>query len=305
MVRELGEAFGRELVNARKFKGITLDQISESTKIQRRYLEAMEAGHWEILPQPYMEAFLKAYAEMVGMNVPKVMKMFRDMRRQVASAEAAIEEVPPEPVPTQPPTESNAKKGRKGWLAYTAIVIALLAVAGAVAFWLMARPSKSPDPAAKSAATPFLTDSVAQVTTSEPRLPETISTADTAQPSSDTAQAIHKEAESSSSGPYEMPIGVNLLARARQRCWLRATLDNRETMEALLAPGDTLSLKAKNEVELLIGNAGGLELEMDGESLGTLGPAGRAVTLVINPDGIRSQRLGKVGAMPNTVNIRK
>ena len=37
-VRDLAETFGRELINARKFKGITLEQISDLTKIQLRYL---------------------------------------------------------------------------------------------------------------------------------------------------------------------------------------------------------------------------------------------------------------------------
>lgn len=304
-MRDIAEAFGRELISARKFKGVSLEQISDATKIQMRYLEAMEAGHWDILPQPYMEAFLKAYAEVVGMNVPKVMKMFRDLRRQMLAIEAPEEELPPEPVPTQPPRQAPQRKSSAGWI----ISGLLLLGAAAVVLYIILKPSFSNRMVPPEESRESLQDSIPVTLAAEPAIQDTLSAPDSTSTPLDTALASSDSDSAPSDStrlvetmprvnapPVEIPVGVNLLARARQRCWLRATLDGETTREALLARGDSLILRAKNEVELLIGNAGGLELEMDGESLGVLGPNGRSVTVVINPDGIKSQRLGRASS---------
>jgi len=304
-VRDIAKAFGRELISARKFKGVTLEQISDATKIQMRYLEAMEAGHWDILPQPYMEAFLKAYAEVVGMNVPKVMKMFRDLRRQMLAIEAPEEELPPEPVPTQPPRQTPQRKSSVGWIISGLLILG----AAAVVLYIILKPSFSNRMVPQEESRESLQDSIPVTLAAEPAIQDTLSAPDSASIPLDSALAPSDSATALldsirlvetlprlNAPPVEIPVGVNLLARARQRCWLRATLDGETTREALLAPGDSLVLRAKNEVELLIGNAGGLELEMDGESLGVLGPNGRSITIVINPDGIKSQRLGRASS---------
>ena len=304
-MRDIAEAFGRELISARKFKGVTLEQISDATKIQMRYLEAMEAGHWDILPQPYMEAFLKAYAEVVGMNVPKVMKMFRDLRRQMLAIEAPEEELPPEPVSTQPPRQTPQRKSSPRWIISGLLILG----AAAVVLYIILKPSFSNRMVPQEESGESLQDSIPVTLAAEPAIQDTLSTPDSASTPLDSALAPSDSVSALSDSvqhvetmprvnalPVEIPVGVNLLARARQRCWLRAILDEETTREALLAPGDSLVLRAKDEVELLIGNAGGLELEMDGESLGVLGPNGRSVTVVINPDGIKSQRLGRASS---------
>lgn len=54
---------GQVLQRAREEKGITLDDIQRITKIQRRYLEAIERGHFHVLPGHfYARAFIKSYA---------------------------------------------------------------------------------------------------------------------------------------------------------------------------------------------------------------------------------------------------
>ncbi|MBH09286.1 MAG: hypothetical protein CMG74_02850 [Candidatus Marinimicrobia bacterium] len=57
-----------ELKELRKSKGISLEQIHDRTKINIRYLRAVEAGDFDILPIPYLRLFLKAYADEIGGN---------------------------------------------------------------------------------------------------------------------------------------------------------------------------------------------------------------------------------------------
>ena len=59
-------SFFIELKELRKSKEICLDHIHQRTKINMRYLRAIEAGEFEILPIPYLRLFLRAYAKEIG-----------------------------------------------------------------------------------------------------------------------------------------------------------------------------------------------------------------------------------------------
>lgn len=86
---------GNLLKKARYEKGIDLDQLQDSTKIQKRYLEAIEEGNFSILPGNfYVRAFIKSYAEAVGLDPDEVLTLYRDVI----------------PVSTAPQTEHLSKK---------------------------------------------------------------------------------------------------------------------------------------------------------------------------------------------------
>lgn len=60
---------GEKLKNARVEKGYTLDDLQQITKIQKRYLIAIEEGRFEALPGAfYIKAFVRQYAETVDLN---------------------------------------------------------------------------------------------------------------------------------------------------------------------------------------------------------------------------------------------
>ncbi len=73
---ELGEL----LKNARLEKGISLEDLQETTKIRKTYLEAIEEGNYKILPGNfYARAFIKSYAEAVGLEPEQVLRMYRNV----------------------------------------------------------------------------------------------------------------------------------------------------------------------------------------------------------------------------------
>ncbi|HET7658459.1 MAG TPA: RodZ domain-containing protein [Bacillales bacterium] len=70
---ELGEA----LRSAREEKGISLAELQETTKIQKRYLLAIEQGDYGQLPgRFYARAFIKSYAEAVGVNPDRLFEQY-------------------------------------------------------------------------------------------------------------------------------------------------------------------------------------------------------------------------------------
>ena len=60
--------FGEELKAARESKNISLQDISKATRINVKFIEAIEAGNHSILPQTYIRAFIKSYAKSVGLD---------------------------------------------------------------------------------------------------------------------------------------------------------------------------------------------------------------------------------------------
>lgn len=69
-------SFSEELRNARESKNITLADISKQTRISNKYLQAIEQGTFDVLPQTYVRAFIKAYAEAIGLNAADVMHKY-------------------------------------------------------------------------------------------------------------------------------------------------------------------------------------------------------------------------------------
>jgi cytoskeletal protein RodZ len=60
---------GKFLVEKRKEKSMSLDELQAITKIQKRYLQAVEEGNYHLLPGKfYARAFIKTYAEAIGIE---------------------------------------------------------------------------------------------------------------------------------------------------------------------------------------------------------------------------------------------
>ena len=58
--------FYKELKDLRQSREISLEEISERTKINISYLNAIEAGNFGEIETPYLRLFLRAYAEEIG-----------------------------------------------------------------------------------------------------------------------------------------------------------------------------------------------------------------------------------------------
>jgi cytoskeletal protein RodZ len=84
---------GQLLRKAREQHGYTLDDIQEATKIRKRYLEAIEAGDYKVLPGSfYVRAFVKTYAETVGLDAEEVLRLYHKELPKTASQETAASE---------------------------------------------------------------------------------------------------------------------------------------------------------------------------------------------------------------------
>lgn len=70
-------SIGESLKQAREGRGQTLSDISQATRINISFLEALERGDFSILPQPYIRLHLKAYAEQVGLDPKELLHQYQ------------------------------------------------------------------------------------------------------------------------------------------------------------------------------------------------------------------------------------
>src|SRR5699024_7595769 len=85
-MNEIGEI----LKDARIEKGYTLDDLQQITKIQKRYLQAIEDGNTDILPgRFYMRAFVKQYADIADLDGEELLEEHLTETSKEASEEFA------------------------------------------------------------------------------------------------------------------------------------------------------------------------------------------------------------------------
>ncbi|MBI5947677.1 MAG: helix-turn-helix domain-containing protein [Chloroflexi bacterium] len=72
----MGE-LGTWLVRAREARGLTLEDAERDTRISRRYLQALEAEHFEVIPAPvYARGFLRSYSQYLGLDPQEMLALF-------------------------------------------------------------------------------------------------------------------------------------------------------------------------------------------------------------------------------------
>jgi hypothetical protein len=123
-----GPGIGATLKDARRRLGMDIKEAEERTKIRTRYLRALEAEDWEVLPAPaYVRGFLRTYGQLLGLDGGALADRYRRSFEEPAAAAA-----PPEPVLRNRRGSGSRPPSRNGWIAAIAVAVALLVVILAV-----------------------------------------------------------------------------------------------------------------------------------------------------------------------------
>lgn len=74
------ETIGQFLKREREFRGITLEEVSRSTKVTVTVLKNLEADRTEYFPHgPFMKGLLKSYGQYVGLNVDDLLLRYQTL----------------------------------------------------------------------------------------------------------------------------------------------------------------------------------------------------------------------------------
>ena len=72
--------FAEELRNARLKKGISLEQMAAKTRIDLKFLGAIDNGNFGFLPELYVKAFIKQYAKVVDLDEQETINRYEEAK---------------------------------------------------------------------------------------------------------------------------------------------------------------------------------------------------------------------------------
>jgi cytoskeletal protein RodZ len=104
---------GTWLIRAREARGLTLEDAERDTRISRRYLQALEAEQFEVIPAPvYARGFLRSYSQYLGLDPQQVLALFprEEDSAQGHSAETANGGAAARPSQQQPLSSVGASR---------------------------------------------------------------------------------------------------------------------------------------------------------------------------------------------------
>ena len=123
---------GTKLRDARVEKGYTLNTLQQMTKIQKKYLQAIELGNYDEMPGSfYVRAFIKQYADMVGLDGDQLLMEYEDELTSNSENEDITEDNDSQKLPSR--TEryvSNEKNSFDTVMSYLPIILLVAIVIG-------------------------------------------------------------------------------------------------------------------------------------------------------------------------------
>jgi len=86
--------FGEQLREAREKRGISLGEVSNSTKISERYLGALEGADLASLPGPvFNRGYVRTYATFLGLDPEPIVRSFAEYERRRQAGAADVRDV--------------------------------------------------------------------------------------------------------------------------------------------------------------------------------------------------------------------
>ena len=76
-MNDIKPKFYEQLKDRRKTKQVSLKEISEYTKINMGYLESLENGEFDVLPNVYTRLFLRSYCDYLGLDSKEILDEYQ------------------------------------------------------------------------------------------------------------------------------------------------------------------------------------------------------------------------------------
>ncbi len=260
---------GDRLRSERERQNLTIQDIAKGTSIRALYIEAIENGDYAQLPGTvYAKGFIRNYANFLKIDADAVVRQFMEENHpeEVAAAEEAKQQLAEAEEQNKAEVKAKLATGSEFREQVSSpsnrsnnllIALIVLLVAGG-AYYLFAmddtsatKPTKAVTQTAKAPAS----TKAGQEKTEQPQ----------------EAQPVKVE-------------GVELVAKFTDRCWTQVVADGKTVYEGTMESGKTETWKGKEKVVITAGNAGAVEMKVNGQDMGKAGNAGQVVEKTFTAD---------------------
>ena len=286
---------GRILRSARERQGRAVAEIADELCLTQQYLRAIEEDDVKNLPGIFFyKNFVRQYAAIVGVKEAEI-------RPGIEALTASAEEPALPGSVAQPPMRpldpivadsnrhyfANARLG----LSVAGLAVVLMACSGFYAWWI--RPKEVA--AAKPKPLPAVVQNVQQSAQQGVQLPsqnvvqpnsptEPVALAVAAQnPQPSQAATVQVTAEAQT----QTVDGINhvvLNLAATEKTWLSITSEGKRIFSGFLEPSQTKILTGLDAARMTVGNAGGINVLLNGKPIGPIGKSGQVRVVLFTPD---------------------
>lgn len=277
---------GKVLRSARERQSRAVAEIADELCLTQQYLRAIEADDVKSLPGVFFyKNFVKQYAAIVGVKEAEI-------REGVEALAAAAEEPVLAGALAQPPvrprdpivTDSNRlyfANTRLG-LSVAGLAAVLLACSGFYAWW--SRPAQAaavhPRPAVQTPVQPVAQPAPAPT----PPAPAPVVAVSAQNPPPAETQTAQVTAETETVATVDGINHVVLKLSATEKTWLSITSEGKRLFSGFLEPSQTKTLEGLEAARMTVGNAGGIEVRLNGKPIGPIGKSGQVRVVVFTPD---------------------
>ena len=269
------QSVGTMLKAERERLGLSREQITEKTRMRTQIVEAIENEAWGSLPPPvFVRGFLRAYAKVLGMSQEAVIELY-------------AKSVPPESPGQTPHLERSRNRRRRTWLVLLSLAM-LAAVYGTWHFY----PSQQVDQGPREVE---IRDHEVASAPSQPAVVSPPPVRPVEEPVKQEAAPVQSPSQETPPSPPagETPVRdradegdgrLSLTGIVKERTWLRIKIDGKEEKEYLFQAGSKPQWKGKESFYMIIGNAGGIDFDLNGKRVGDLGKPGQVIRLTLPKD---------------------
>jgi transcriptional regulator with XRE-family HTH domain len=245
-------SIGQELKRERELRGISLKEIADSTKINIRFLRALEEDRIDLLPEQFFtRGIIRTYAKYLGLDEQSVLNTYLEGLHSKESREKSTEDKKPE---ESEKFESLPKEKNKLWLF---VLVVLVIIALTIIMYFVLRKDESPPP---------------EMTKSDPATQNTVEKLIPTTPITREEPEIKQDA-------------LDLEITVQEETWLEIFADQEMVDSGTKIPGERLQFKALQEFLIHIGNAGGITYTINGEEgikFGELGEVERDIQITLD-----------------------
>ena len=315
-------ALGETLRRERQRRNLDLETVSRELKISARMLEAMEDERFDRLPGGvFAKSFVRQYARFLGLDDEEMADEVQRML-QPAPEVPSLSGIPKSaPAPIDVPriqsweTLSDRRFEWSSPLSSLAlVVVVMLACAGVYSWWQHSRhatrtsvaatsagitPPAQPQPQPPPVAQPPQPAQPAPAVSTDASAAQQPAAQPTGQqaaaqetPPQQPATADNGEAARQETGgglPPQLPGNPNAAVRveltADEPVWVLARTDGKYLFSGTLAANQARTVEANSVILLRLGNAGGVNITLNGKSIGAVGPKGQVRTVQLTSGG--------------------
>lgn len=313
-------SFGERLRREREMRGISLENIAESTKIGTRLLRALEDEQFELLPGGiFNKGFVRAYAKFLGLNEDETVTEYL-----IAAGESSLD---PRVIAEQNDSRIDRAGGDTGnsrapGFPIIPVLILLIVIAAGLGGWRIYRDRVQQSKAkAEASSVPVSPTQSVDAPTAAREIPrQPAANADGASgsinptgttaagvPETKAAETLGLAAAATSKSPVGagpvVPEGTSNLpttakvaastaeafevtVRAKDHAWISIKSDGKIAVRGIIAPPDVKTVRATEQIVFWTGNAGAVEISFDGQHVALEGGPNTAGTLVFNAHGV-------------------